>query len=573
MPFNLLDKFRFTADPDGTPETLSPVNDGLKKRWEREGEGRFYRQKLGTKLLMRGADFTYFKAKLEAGTCENVTVLIEQYCSGEWVEFFTGTALIFEGSYDYDKCEAEIELKPDDLMECFVNNYEKKFNWINLVSEVFSYSLYGTIETTTCNFSGTPPGGNEANWFYKGCWDSGFTNSSDPDPALAWRPLTHTQTVIISPTGFTASTEWARETVTQVATPPGNGWINIGGNVWVRPITYASDPVEETAGLTRTFDAEAADVEMSNGIPLAGVLPEIVDLLDCGIDEVVSDFFGIDPDSTNPTNNAYDYAKDDEGVMQNVLIYQKSDVVNAAASDDATRLEMSLKDFLDSIAHGSLNVFWTITESGGTVTLRIEHISYFEGTPGIDLTTLESGLYIRGLHRFEVTDGVPAFEQFAYQESYKSEFLPQRLNYDESCIKNPKQDYTLTQMSADVPGLLDNPDAGLTGFVFVCAYQSGASPYIIDSTSGVLNGAMMWANLFENLLQYNRYSADLTPDVGTVTVETIRKRKKQAAIKMPFCCDTLDPSELVVTQMGNGEIESAEQDTKAGLLTLNLMHE
>lgn len=343
--------------------------------------------------------------------------------------------------------------------------------------------------------------------------------------------------------------------------------------MWVRPITYAADPVEETVGLTRTFEAEAADVEMSNGIPLAGVLPEIVALLDCDIDEVVSDFFGIDPDGTNPTNAAYDYSTDDEGTMQNVLIYQKSDVVNAAASDDATRLDMSLKDFLDSIADGSLNVFWTITESGGTVTLRIEHISYFEGSAGLNLTTLESGLYIRGLHRFEVTDGIPAFEQFAYQESYKSEFLPKRLTYNASCVNNPKKDYTLTQMSADVPGLLDNSDAGLTGFVLVCTYQTGATPYIIDSTSGVLNGAMMWANLFENLLQYNRYSADVTPEAGSMTVVTIRKRKKQAAIKIPFCCDTLDPSELVVTQMGSGEIESAEQDTKTGLLTLNLMHE
>lgn len=571
--FNLLNKFRFTATDIGGDTTLTPVLDGLKRSWEKEDGAKFYRRKLNTKLLLKGADFTYFKTKLEAGTCENVTVLIEQYCGGEWVEFFTGTALIFEATYDYDKCEVELELKPDDLFECFKANYEKKVNWLGLVDRNSVYSIYGTIETTTCNFSGTPPGGNEANWFYKGCWDTGFTNSTDPDPALAWRPLNHTQTVIISPTGFTASTTWARETVTQASPPPGVGWINIGGSVWVRPITYLTDPVEEIISLTRTFETEEADITMSNGILLNDILPEIVDLLDCGIDEVVSDFFGINPDGTNPTNDAYDYSTDDEATMQSVLLYQKSDVANAGASNDATRLEMSLKDFFDSIGTGSLNVFWTLTESGGTVTLRIEHISYFEGVNGMDLTTLGGGLYIRGLHRFEVADGVPAFEKFAYQESFKSEFVTQRIDYAAACVNNPSKDYTLSQMSADVAGLIDNTSAGLQGFVFVCAYNSGLNQYIIDTTGNILNGAMAWENLFANLLQYDRYSTDVTPTVGTMTVETIKRRKNQTPIAIPFCCEDFDPTELVQTQISWGEVQSAEEDTRAGTLTLKLLHE
>jgi hypothetical protein len=467
----------------------------------------------------------------------------------------------------------EIEIKPADLFECFNNNWEKKFNWLGIVDRNTVNSLHGTIETTVCNYSGTPPGGNEANWFYKGCWGSGFTNSSDPDPSLAWRPLTHTQTVIISPTGFTASTTWAREAVTQVGAPPGVGWINIGGNDWVRPIVYAADPVEETVGLTRTFDAEASDISMSNGILLADILPEIVDLLGCDIDEVVSDFFGINPDGTNPTNDAYDYSTDDEGVMQGVLLFQKSDVVNEDATDDATILEMSLKDFFDSVGQGSLEVYYTLTESGGTVTLRIEHSSYFEGANGLDLTTLDDGLYIAGQHRFEVAGGVPAFERFAYQESYKSEFLAQRLAYSAACVNNPSADYGLSLMSADVAGLLNNDAAGLTGFVFVCAYNSSTNLYIIDTTSGILNGAMAWQNLFANLLPYNRFSPDVTPTVGSMTVQSIRRRKSQTPIEIPFCCGGFDPTELVQTQISWGEVDTAEQDSGTGMLTLKLMHE
>lgn len=573
MPFSLLDKYRFTATDTGGDTVLTPVNSGLVRTWQREGKGRFYRRKLETKLRLQGSDFTYFKTKLEAGTCEDVTVLVERFCGGEWVEFFTGTALIFEAAYDYDDCSVLLELKPSDVFECFEKNYDKKFNWIGVIEPALSYSIYGTVETVTCNYSGTPPGGNEANWFYKGCWGSGFTNSSDPDGSLAWRPLTHTQTVIISPTSFTASTTWAREAVTQVGTPPGVGWINIGGNDWVRPITYAADPVEETIGLTRTFEADYVDVSISNGLALKEILPEIVDLLDCGIDEVVSDFFGINADGTNPTNIAYDYATDAQAVMQDVLIYQKSDIVNEDASDDATILNLSLKEFLDSLGDGSLNVFWTIYDTGGTVTLRIEHISYFEGANGMNLVTEADGLYIAGLHRFEVEGGVPAFEAFAYQESFKSEFLAQRVDYGAACVNNPSLDYTQSQMCADVAGLLNNDKAGTQGFVLVCGYDDGSSGYVIDTTSGVLNGAMMWENLFENLLNYNRYNTDADPTVGTMTVQSIIKRKKQARITIPFCCDSFAPEELVNTQMGWGEIESASENTESGTLALNLTHE
>jgi len=78
--------------------------------------------------------------------------------------------------------------------------------------------------------------------------------------------------------------------------------------------------------------------------------------------------------------------------------------------------------------------------------------------------------------------------------------------------------------------------------------------------------------LFENLLNWNRYSTDVTPTVGTVTVQSIRRRKKQTPIEIPFCCEAFDPAELVQTQISWGEVEGAVHSTDGGL-TLTLMHE
>jgi hypothetical protein len=50
---------KYTFDADGT--TVNPVNDRIVFAWERENETAFFRKVLKTKLLFRGADFSYFK--------------------------------------------------------------------------------------------------------------------------------------------------------------------------------------------------------------------------------------------------------------------------------------------------------------------------------------------------------------------------------------------------------------------------------------------------------------------------------------------------------------------------------
>ena len=440
-------------------------------------------------------------------------------------------------------------------------------------------SLYGTIETTFCSYDGLVVIPNVQLLFLRDCFSGAGPHDVQfdptPDPTTAWTPVEHSQIFTGNTVGVDdvkIDTTWKREAVTQVSPPPGYGWINIGGDDWVRPISIISS-VQAFTELTATYDATMTDPTVSGGRLLADMIVDAVTETGCDIDEVRSNFLNINPDGTQPTNTAYDYALDVEGVFQNVLIFQKSDIVNPDATNDATRLPLTMNDMLTAL-RDSLNVYWAIVDVSGSNVLRIEHLSYFEGSAGLDLTTLDGGKYIRGLNRFETEGDIPNFERFAYQESYNGTFLPQRIGYNCPSPTGAEIDKQLSQMNADFGGLYDNASAGLIGFVFVCAYPISGDDYLLDTLDGIANGAMQWKRLINNLWIYGRYS-DLASSTagGSFTIQTIKKRKAQAPIKIPFCCDAFEPSETVETALGLGMVKTAEQDTKTGILTLNLVHE
>ena len=587
MP-SLFDTFRFTAN-DGTGATpVFPLNSGLKRRWEREGDTRAYRLKLSTKLLFWKADYQYFKAIRDADSCADVSLLIENKCGGTWSEWFSGQIAIAQGEYNESLCQVEFEVKPSDLYECANKGFSAKNNWLDfntLAQSVGVKTLVGEIETIVCTDSAgtTTPLAPDVVQFYKGCWGTGYTTDEKPDAATAWRPVAHNQRNIYvgppapaDPDLIDATTTWAREKATSATMPPGDGWINLGGTTWVRPISVTAvvsnyTKVRHTALTYDTIDWEARVINpepISNGRPLSVLLPAAVAALNCDIDTVVSNFFNINPDGTAPTNSAYDFAADN---MQHVLFLEKSDVVRASASNDATRADLSLKEFFEDLK--PLNLFYAIVNVGGVIKLRIEHYSYFNGANGLDLTTLGGGKYIQGFNSYKADEEIPAFEAFSYQESHRAAFLPTKIEYPPACATTEGREISARLMCADLGGLLENQDAGLEGFVLVATHQSGAD-YLLNTLGGEANGCFSWENIIPALLEDGRYHPDASaPFPGyTANTATIKKVKVQPNVTIKFCCsDSFEPSELVNTQLGWGEVKSAEQDTEKGTLTISIV--
>lgn len=573
MP-SLFSKYRFTAN-DGTGDTtVTPLVRGLKRRWEQEGGTRAYRMKLATKLVFGGADYTYFKAIFDAGDCDEVTLLIEERCAGAWVEWFSGTIPIYAGDYDLDRCRVSFDLKPADVYECAAKGFGVKANWLDYAPAVTVKAIYGTVKTITCFDSATTwPAPDFVMHFYKGCWSTGHTSSPDPDPALAWRPIQHDQYfVFLSGPGvwkLHTNTTWAREETTSVGTPPGLGWINISGTTWARPVSVGFPIVGNTTlSYGRTWETQVLNAkDLSNGRKLGDILTAAVLALDCDFDGVVSDFFNINPDATAPSNDAYTYAAAN---FTDVFLYQKSDIVRAAASNDATRFEVTLKEFFEELS--LLDVYYAITNVAGVKTLRIEHYTYFNGANDLDLTTYGGGKYIVGKQAFGAESDVPAFESFAYQESYRAKFLRQRIEYPASCATAEGSERTANLMCTDFGGLLENPDAGLAGFFLLATVDIGGGEYIVNTLGGEPNGCFAWENLMPALLADGRYHADATATVPGYAVATVRKNRTLPEITIKMCCDLeFDPAGLVNAGQGWAEVKSAEQDTETGTLKLTLL--
>lgn len=571
----LLDTYRFICTVSATETDVTPVNEGIKFVWELEGDGRFYRRKMPTTLLFRKADYTYFKALYDVSDCQRVDVRIENNCSGDWATDFSGYIALGDANWNYDRKEVEIKVEVSDADECIIREIETEKNWLMLagVNTIDLATLYGAVETTTCTYApGTPLGNPFAPTYYKACW-SGTATQTDrvPDPALAWRPYEHTQT--FDPVGGTQSyeTTWARETITQVPTPPGFGWVNLGANKWVRPVLYSNvveTSVSNSTETTLTFSAEAVDITISNGKSFNDCLAAAVDALACDIDEVVSNFFGINPDGTEPANDAYTFAADR---MQNVLIFQKSDIVNENASNDATILTLSLKQVLDAL-RDSAEIYWAVRDVAGVNTMYIEHYSYFEGVNGLDLTTLEDGKYIVGTNKFDSTDKTPAYEVFSMNEAYLDNFLPLRISYP--CGNEKRIEKAISTMATDVGGLLNNSRAGLVGFVLVATATVDADNALVDNYNYDMNGAFSWVGLGQNLLSWNRYNTEGYSNIGVMVVQSVKRRRQQAPLTIPHCCDdTFTPDENINTGLGWGQVKSAEHDTRTGLLTLTLIYE
>lgn len=571
MP-SLFDTFRFTAN-DGTGDhSVTPANRGLVRQWEREGDTRAYRLKLVTKLLFRGDDYTYFRDLYDAGDCEEVTLLIENKCGGEWATWHEGVVPVFTGDYNASRCEVTFEIKPNDVYECAKKGFDTRTNWLDYAESKSIKTLTGEIETLTCTANPpSAPGAPTLMWFYRGCWSTGYTNSSDPDASLAWRPISHNQEYFLGGS-FKVITTWARETVTSASLPLGAGWINISGSKWVRPVnvsaSYITNPLPAFPLLEQHFEAQVVNsAPASGGRRLSDVLEAAANDVGCDFDEVVSNFFNINPDATNPSNAAYDFAAEN---FTDVFFFQKSDIVRASASNDATRFTFSLKEFFEEIK--LLNVFYSIENDAGVKRLRIEHYTYWDGANGMDLTTLDDGKYIVGRNSFQVESEVPNFESFSYQESFRDKFRTKRITYPAACATVQGDERTARQLCTDFGGLVENPDAGLEGFFLLATYDIGGGEYLMNTLGGEANGAFAWENVLPALWADGRFHLGATANVAGYAVNSIKKTRQQSQITIKFCCgDAFEASELINTQLGWGEVKSAVQDTERGTLKLDLL--
>lgn len=256
-----------------------------------------------------------------------------------------------------------------------------------------------------------------------------------------------------------------------------------------------------------------------------------------------------------PSNDAYTLADEN---TQSVMVWQKSDVLNHSASNNASKLITTFRRLLENIkARFNLG----ISVDGNT--LRIEHISYFEQAQGMDLSN-DSNL--DGQRKYSYIN-----ERLPYKEEFKSMDEKETANFRgvpilyEQCTDGA-QTVTIQsdQVTTDITEMVLSPDDfSLEGMAMAVTFASGGNSYFISelgelSGTLALNNHLAWANLHETYYQWNRPQLAGTVNNLAATFETAQ-RQKVAEFETMICCPSatsFDAAELINHPLGWGEAES-----------------
>lgn len=313
-----------------------------------------------------------------------------------------------------------------------------------------------------------------------------------------------------------------------------------------------------------------------NGRYFYDIINYYLSKLNCGY-SYESRFFN---DTVNPVTTK------NPNPLINLYFFQKDDIIDPTATKKAWKGMLSFKRLMQ-ILRDVFQVYWYL-ESGK---FKMEHISYWTNLiPGYaanpvidyDLTVLDDGAHILGLNRYEFKKvNMPNREHFTMMESGFEDFIGVDIIYSGICTNQRKvdqiRDYTVNDITTDVWFIQNNPnDISKEGFVMIIDYsmvQGGT-----NAVNGILSGAFIanaplsWANLHNDYWKWDRVIIEGNMNNTLTTFYDAMKIKIQKDIKFPICCNEFDPTNLITTQIGNGEVETAEENLKTTEITVDLIY-
>jgi hypothetical protein len=281
--------------------------------------------------------------------------------------------------------------------------------------------------------------------------------------------------------------------------------------------------------------------------------------------KVKSSFFWNDPypDGTTPIGN-YVTQLQGSNILNNLYIIDKLDFKRPTASQLTTVANITLSD-LNSDLYSLFQVYPFIDKNGD---YRYEHINFWKGEPGIDLTNLYPEFISDRSFKFDKI-GVGR-EKFSLPESKNTDFRDNNIEYDNIAPKEDGEnadDYPVKKLYTDCDYILNNIESSSNdGFVFVILDMgtltiSSASIEINTirvsygrlSVKNIQNAELSWANLLFNYWKYDRpYSKGYIN--GVLINFTMKKIKRGAEIKLTAKED-IDPEKHVKTYIGEGTVD------------------
>ena len=561
--------------------TANTVYQGLNFQDTRDDKTGIYRRVLNTELVFMGSAYQEIIAERALGTCD---IPIQIKYNG--VTKYNANIKLNTAATKIDPliCTVTAKLDANDDYTCFLKEYDQEINILTGTTKHAVKPFLGEIQLQTIV---EPAPTTPAQWPLS---SPRTASSSFYTSTLGWTIIRNEINGATAVTSFlyraevNITTTYAREFVAGGTTPPGDGWIAVSGGfarriarVYSAARSQILDPnpnqiiqAYDVTGLGEDFTA----VPIPNGVRLTDILSTFTP---CSL-SIVSDFFGINADSTAPTNTPYTEAL---GNLQDYLWFQKSDVKRPQASNIATSGKTSFKKIMEvlQVMH---NVRYRIAGSE----LRIEHVSYFSSATGLDLTAAPYSNYIDGKTSttYDNTDAAKS-ERWEWMETASPMFTCIPIRYAEECLLSDAQDeitYPAQEMNSDVLYIQGNPDrVDDKGFVPVAAYRNGSDYYLVQETNLVdgnlyPNSHLAWANLLAHYHTYDRLYPTGTMNNSATTFDSSRRRKVGEPLEIILSnasfWDVFEPGSTIETALGVGEVTKDDYDTLTCRLSLNVRY-
>lgn len=359
--------------------------------------------------------------------------------------------------------------------------------------------------------------------------------------------------------------------------PSSTGWTLVEDNCHVNSSIWTSTEGANFGGVART----------------ARGLEDILNLFleECGL-TVQSNFFNINPDASNPLNEAYTYAAQ---FCQDVRIDQITNIKRPDADQPATTALLSLKQLIETLKY-MFNVDYTIVGS----LFILEHESYFQTFDyRSDLTVDKFKPYITGFYKYTYDKlKLPASESFLWGEEWRGlddDFQGLPIQYEEPCSyedEGKDEEYITRKFVTSLEFIRENteyfdslaedeePEVGReevsNDLLVILSTEGGVILNDTGAITGELrqNGAFSWANLHSYFHKIGRpHESGMMNGVQTDFI-TYNRPRIQEPFSIPICCENfldLNPDfDLFKTQLGYGRINEASLIEPTGKLTLTL---
>lgn len=575
--------FFYSLPPSATETqitSISPSNNDLVFEDAKERGQVFHRRECKTEFTLYGASYDTFKALLDASQCDEILF----HAKYNNVEKFVGGVKLKKAKWFPDICNVTFSIPTDDEYNCIFENWENERNMFDFGSEVVAKTFFGTIVTTTCG-----PVNNASPIEINGYFELNVNACLAGNDAAYVLQRAYIEEITPG-TSYDHYATFVSEQATTACVaglpvePPGDGWVLLVNNcptnaTWGRPVQV--NYVGELSGTSGKYWDNTYEIvggknaEYDNARLLSAVLQGLV--TPCGL-TVKSDFLNINPPGTAPSNSAYTAS----AAISTMFIYQKSDIKRPGVSNPATVGFLKLKDllaWLNSVFCDTLR--WKVN---GTDFI-IEHISFFEGANGEDLTSTQAAAVNKRNNFTFDTDKLAPRETFAWMDpTTDGDFHGLDIIYPSSCTDNSLSPVSINadRVFTDLGRVDSLPDSVSDEGFFLMATDLVSGVYYINRETGAASGDikpnahLSWANLQENYGTWGRLQATGTLNNVSQTFNSYKRSKRQQAIPMQLSVDdyfALDITEKMNTLLGWGEIEKGAFSAAQCRYTIELLHD